>query len=56
MSRVGKQLILIPDGVKINILPEKIEFEGPKGNLSSPLLPGIKAKLENNNLILKRNA
>jgi large subunit ribosomal protein L6 len=55
MSRVGKQLITIPDKVKVNILPEKIEFEGPKGKLSSPLFPGIKAELENNMLSLKRS-
>ena len=54
MSRIGKQPIVIQEGVKINILPQKIEFEGQKGKLTSPLLPGIKAELEDNKLILKR--
>jgi large subunit ribosomal protein L6 len=54
MSRVGKQPIVIPEGVKVNILPEKIEFEGQKGKLSSPLLSGINAELEDNMLNLKR--
>ena len=46
MSRIGKQPIDIPDGVKINIKAEIIEFEGPKGKLKSPLMPGIKAEVE----------
>jgi len=55
MSRVGKQPIVLPEGVKVNILLEKIEFEGPKGKLISPLFPGIKAQLDGNKLILKRS-
>ena len=55
MSRVGKQPVVLPDGVKINILPERIEFEGPKGKLSSPLFPGIRAELEDNKLTLRRS-
>ena len=54
MSRVGKQPIDVPQGVKVQILEGIIEFEGPKGKLTSPLLPGIKAKLEDNKLILAR--
>ncbi|MFQ6070265.1 MAG: 50S ribosomal protein L6 [Candidatus Aminicenantales bacterium] len=54
MSRVGKQPIVIPEGVKVNIAADKIEFEGPKGNLSSPLCSGIKAEIEDNKLVLKR--
>ena len=54
MSRVGKQPIVLADAVKVNISSGKLEFEGPKGKLSSPLLPGIKANLEDNQLILTR--
>ena len=53
MSRVGKQPVVLPDGVKINILPERIEFESSKGKLSSPLFPGIRAELEDNKLTLR---
>jgi large subunit ribosomal protein L6 len=54
MSRVGKQPIVLADGVKVKILPEKLEFEGPKGKLASPLLPGIKAEMKDNQLTLTR--
>jgi large subunit ribosomal protein L6 len=56
MSRVGKQPIIIPEGVKVKILPEKIEYESENGKLTSPLYPGIRAELQDNRLILKREA
>jgi large subunit ribosomal protein L6 len=55
MSRVGKQPVILADGVKVNILPGKLEFEGPQGKLSSPLLSGIKTELKDNQLILTRS-
>lgn len=54
MSRVGKQPVILSEGVKVNIRSDKIEFESSKGKLSSPLLPGIKAELQDDQLILKR--
>ncbi len=54
MSRIGKQPITVPEDVKVNILPDRIEFEGPKGKLESPLFFGIKAELKENELLLKR--
>ena len=54
MSRIGKQPIKIQEGVKVTILSEKIELEGPKGKISSPLFSGIKANLENNMLTITR--
>jgi large subunit ribosomal protein L6 len=54
MSRVGRKPIDVPDGVKVTILPEKIEFESSKGKLESPLFPGIQAKLEDKKLVFTR--
>ena len=54
MSRVGKKVINLPDGVKTVLHPDHIEFEGKKGKLSTPLYPGIQATLEGNVLSLKR--
>jgi len=54
MSRVGKKPIVIPQGVKVTINPDKIEFEGKLGKLTSPLYEGITAVLEGHELILKR--
>lgn len=54
MSRVGKLPIRIPDGVKINILSDKIEFDGPKGKLTSPLFPQVKVEQRDNQLLFTR--
>ncbi|HEK86456.1 MAG: 50S ribosomal protein L6 [Candidatus Saccharicenans sp.] len=54
MSRVGKKPIEIPKGVKVTILPDRIEVEGKLGKLTSPLYPGIKASIEGQQLILTR--
>jgi len=55
MSRVGNRPLELPEQVKVNILAEKLEFEGPKGKLSVDLCPGIKAKIEDHTLILTRS-
>ena len=44
MSRVGKKSVPVPEGIKVQILTGRIEVEGPKGKLTSPLFEGIKAK------------
>jgi len=54
MSRIGKQPIKIPDGVKITIQSDQIEFEGPKGKLFSPLFVGIVAEIEESELRIGR--
>jgi large subunit ribosomal protein L6 len=54
MSRVGKKPIAIPAGVTVTVRPDKVEFEGKKGKLVTPLQPGITAVLEGTNLVFSR--
>ncbi len=54
MSRVGKRPIQLPEGVKVTVLGDHLEFEGKKGKLNSPLFAGIEAHLENQTLVLSR--
>jgi large subunit ribosomal protein L6 len=54
MSRVGKKPITIPAGVKVTLGPDRIEFEGKKGRLSSPLYAGVRAEVADGQLMLKR--
>lgn len=55
MSRVGKKPIPIPAGVTVTVHPDRIEVEGKKGKLSSPLYAGIRAALDGGNLVLTRD-
>ena len=43
MSRVGKKLIPVPSGVKIQI-GEKLKVQGPKGTLEVPVPEGIRVQ------------
>ena len=54
MSRVGKKPIAIPAGVTVTVHRDKIEFEGKKGKLETPLQPGITAVLEGAGLVFTR--
>jgi len=54
MSRVGKRPIVLPPGVKVDILSGKIEFEGKKGKLTTPLYEGISAQTEGQSLTFAR--
>ncbi len=56
MSRIGKQPIPLPDGVKVTISADKIECEGPKGKLAAPVLPGITVEVEETQLLIKRES
>src|SRR5262249_28889353 len=40
MSRIGKKVIAIPKGVKVNVQAGAVEGQGPKGKPLQPLPPG----------------
>ena len=48
MSRIGKKPIELPKGVEIKQDGEAVTIKGPKGTLSTALIPGITVKVENN--------
>src|SRR5919202_347635 len=41
MSRIGKKVIPIPKGVKVDVQSGAVEVQGPKGKLRQPLPAGI---------------
>ncbi|WP_028585173.1 50S ribosomal protein L6 [Desulfogranum mediterraneum] len=52
MSRIGKQPIPVPTGVKVEIQGTHITVTGPKGTLERDLRPEIECREEGNELIL----
>ena len=50
MSRIGKKVIAVPKGVKIDVKPGAVEVQGPKGKLLQPLPPGIGFELAGDQL------
>ncbi|HSR53838.1 MAG TPA: 50S ribosomal protein L6 [Acidobacteriota bacterium] len=54
MSRIGKMPVEIPSGVKISVVDGALQVEGPKGKLNTPLPEGIKAQVEEKEVVLER--
>jgi len=48
MSRIGKQPITLPAGVEVRIAADSVTVKGGKGELTSPLFPGITVEQEGN--------
>jgi len=55
MSRVGKKLIPVPSGVKIEI-GKKLKVQGPKGTLEVPVPEGIRVQQNDGKLELLRDS
>jgi len=54
MSRVGKEPIVIPDKVKIDIKGQHVKVSGPLGALERDLNDGITIKIKDNQVIIER--
>jgi large subunit ribosomal protein L6 len=50
MSRIGKKLITVPKGVKIDVQPDWVDVQGPKGSLRQAFPAGIGFALEGDTL------
>lgn len=50
MSRIGKKLISIPQGVAVEISKNTLRIKGPKGELSRTLHPDILAEIRANTI------
>ncbi len=55
MSRIGKQPILIPPKVKVEVKGQKVSVEGPKGKLNWELPRRTSIKVENGKVIVGRS-
>ena len=54
MSRIGKQPIIIPGGVDINIEGNLVTVSGPKGRLSRQVSKDMLLTIEGNQLLVQR--
>jgi large subunit ribosomal protein L6 len=56
MSRIGKKPIKVPSGVKVAIGDGRLEIEGKKAKLESPIPPGIRFELNGDTLTAIRGS
>jgi len=54
MSRIGKQPVALPSGVKANIAGQLLKLEGPKGKLEREIRPEITVTEEDGSLVFVR--
>ncbi len=52
MSRIGKKLIIIPEGVEIKIKEQTVTVKGPKGELQRKVRPEIKVEQRNGQILV----
>jgi large subunit ribosomal protein L6 len=56
MSRIGNKIIQLPSGVKIQIKPDAVEVQGPKGKMTVGVPRGITFEQKDGTLVAKRDA
>ena len=54
MSRIGKNPIIIPEGVKVDLNNDVINVSGQKGTQSWRVHQNIKAVIKDNNILFER--
>ena len=54
MSRIGKQPVVVPAGVKVNIANGLVRVEGPKGKLEQAIHPNMKVASDGKQLTVTR--
>jgi large subunit ribosomal protein L6 len=50
MSRIGKMIIAVPSGVKVQISALSVDVQGPKGKMSVPIPRGIRFEQKDGSL------
>ena len=56
MSRIGKQPIKIPQGVKVQVEGSTVRAEGPKGKLAQPVPTGLTPRMVDGTLVIDRGS
>ena len=55
MSKIGKKVIIIPDGVEVRFEKKHLEVKGPKGSLSLDIHEKAKIEISEKNIIVKKS-
>jgi len=55
MSRIGNKIIPLPSGVKVQLKPELVEVQGPKGKMTVVIPHGIRFEQKDSTLVAQRD-
>ncbi|MGE0109605.1 MAG: 50S ribosomal protein L6 [Bdellovibrionales bacterium] len=56
MSRVGKNAVVMPQGVTAELKQGKLTVKGKLGTLSMPVMPEVEVKIEGNEIVVTKTA
>jgi len=54
MSRIGRQPVVLPAGVKAEIAPDEVRIQGPKGKLAVHVMPGVTVRQQDGKLLVEQ--
>lgn len=54
MSRIGKRMLVIPEGVTVNVNDSRVSVSGKLGSLELEVKPGIQVIVDNGNVTVTR--
>jgi large subunit ribosomal protein L6 len=54
MSRIGKQPIAVPQGVKVTVAGDSVKVDGPKGSLSQAVPSGLTVAVRDSQVVVER--
>jgi large subunit ribosomal protein L6 len=54
MSRIGKKVIPIPSGTKVQVAGNTVTVTGPKGTLNQEFRPEVSVQVEDNTVVVNR--
>ena len=54
MSRIGKRVLVIPEGVTVNVNDSRVAVSGKLGSLELEVKPGIQVSVDNGNVTVTR--
>lgn len=55
MSRIGRKAVVLPKGAEVSLKGDKIIVKGPKGELKTPLQPGISVDITEGEVRVSRS-
>ena len=54
MSRIGKKPVVVPEGVKVDVKGQHLNFQGPKGKTEFNVHPRLKVSVKDNQISIQR--
>ncbi len=55
MSRIGKKVIPVPSGTKVEVSGNSVTVTGPKGKLNNTFRPEVSIEVDGSNVVVNRN-